>query len=99
MLAEDNKASNSLSMFEAIQSIDDVIHNSKGWTARLTDMNYYERVYWRQHHLSAKAIRKSWSSSQQESLIKHILEALQIAGVGPLGLFQTTGFSLQGHKY
>ena len=51
-------------------------------------MDYNERVYCRQRHLSEKALRKSWSSSHQETLIKQIVEVLQISGVGPLGLSQ-----------
>jgi len=51
-------------------------------------MDYNERVYCRQRHLSDKALRKSWSSSHQETLIEQILEVLQISGVGPLGLSQ-----------
>ena len=58
------------------------------WTAQLIDMDYNERVYCRQRHLSDKALRKSWSSSHQETLIEQILEVLQISGVGPLGLSQ-----------
>ena len=51
-------------------------------------MDYNERVYCQQRHLSEKPLRKSWSSSHQETLIEQILEVLQIFGVGPLGLSQ-----------
>ena len=51
-------------------------------------MDYNERMYCRHRQLSDKALRKSWSSSHQETLIEQILEALQISGVGPLGLSQ-----------
>ena len=58
------------------------------WTARLTDMDYNERVYCRQRHLSEKAHRKSWSFSHHATLIEQILEVLQISGVKLLGLSQ-----------
>ena len=58
------------------------------WTARLIDMDYNERVYCQQRHLSEKSLRKSWSSSHQETLIEDILKVLMISGVGPLGLPQ-----------
>ena len=51
-------------------------------------MDYNKRVYCRQRHLSDKALRKSWSSSHQETLIELILKVLQISEVGPLGLSQ-----------
>ena len=51
-------------------------------------MDYNERVYCQQRHLSEKPLRKSWSSSHQETLIEQLLEDLQISGVEPLGLSQ-----------
>ena len=56
------------------------------WTARLIDMDYNERVYCRQRRFSEEGL--SWSFSHQETLIKQILENLQISRVGPLGLTQ-----------